>query len=106
MKYYQELFDHMYDQHGVTLLESEMSDIIDIVDKMKRTPKKNKMVYFNRCLAVLFVWALYLITAFVNSIRLSVNFIKHGGEWMAYTEKNCPQSFNEIINDLTDKSKL
>lgn len=103
MNYYQELFDHMYDQHGVTLLESEMSDIIDVVDKMKRTPKKNKLRYFNRVLAVTFVCALYLITAIVNAIRLSINFIKHGGEWIAYTEKTCPQSFNEIINELTDK---
>lgn len=34
--YYQPLFDIMYDNHEVILVESEMQDIIECVDRMKR----------------------------------------------------------------------
>lgn len=33
--YYQPLFDHMLDEHGLTLLDSEMDEICRTVDKMK-----------------------------------------------------------------------
>lgn len=33
--YYQPLFDLMYEEHGLTLLESEMKDIIYVVEKMQ-----------------------------------------------------------------------
>jgi len=32
---YQALFDHMYEEHGLTLLESEMQEIVRIVEGMK-----------------------------------------------------------------------
>lgn len=33
---YQELFDHMHDEHGLILLESEMDEIIHIINKMQK----------------------------------------------------------------------
>ncbi|OPB98933.1 hypothetical protein BAS10_04495 [Elizabethkingia meningoseptica] len=33
--HYQELFNHMHSQHGLTLIESEMDEIIHIVKKMQ-----------------------------------------------------------------------
>lgn len=33
---YQELFNHMHDEHGLILLESEMDEIINIVNKMQQ----------------------------------------------------------------------
>jgi len=36
---YQKLFDYMIDEHGVTLLESDMSEIINIVNEMQQAPK-------------------------------------------------------------------
>lgn len=33
---YQELFNHMHDEHGLKLLESEMNEIIHIVNKMQK----------------------------------------------------------------------
>ena len=36
---YQKLFDYMIDEHGVTLLESDMSEIINIVNEMQQVPK-------------------------------------------------------------------
>lgn len=38
---YQPLFDHMSKEHGVTLLESEMQEIILIVDKMTKVQCEN-----------------------------------------------------------------
>jgi len=36
MKYnYQELFSYMTQEHGVTLLQTEMQDLIDVVEKTK-----------------------------------------------------------------------
>lgn len=35
ISFYQPLFDHMYQEHGLTLLESEMADIIHLVQKME-----------------------------------------------------------------------
>ena len=32
---YQELFNFMYNEHGIILIQSEMDDIIKIVDNMK-----------------------------------------------------------------------
>ena len=32
---YQALFDHLYEEHGLTLLESEMQEIVRIVEGMK-----------------------------------------------------------------------
>jgi len=40
---YQKLFDHMQNEHGVTLLESEMIDIVRIVNDMQ---KDNEMLEF------------------------------------------------------------
>jgi|GEM_PF-7104098 len=37
MEYYQKLFNHMADYHGITLVQTEMDDIIAIVNKMKTT---------------------------------------------------------------------
>lgn len=34
---YQELFNHMCDEHDLILLESEMQEIINIVNKMQET---------------------------------------------------------------------
>jgi mevalonate pyrophosphate decarboxylase len=36
---YQKLFDYLSDEHGVTLLESDMSEIINIVNEMQQAPK-------------------------------------------------------------------
>ena len=33
---YQELFNHMHDEHGLILLESEMDEIIHIVNKIQK----------------------------------------------------------------------
>jgi predicted small metal-binding protein len=33
--FYQPLFNHMSEQHGLTLLESEMDEIILLIQKMK-----------------------------------------------------------------------
>ena len=40
---YQKLFDHMQNEHGVTLLESEMDEIIRIANDMQ---KDNEMLEF------------------------------------------------------------
>jgi hypothetical protein len=34
---YQALFDYMYEQHGVTLLQTDMQEIVRIVEEMKET---------------------------------------------------------------------
>ncbi|OPC36153.1 hypothetical protein [Elizabethkingia miricola] len=34
--HYQELFNHMHNEHGLILLESEMNEIIHIVNKMQK----------------------------------------------------------------------
>jgi len=36
---YQALFDHMYEEHGLTLLESEMEEIVRIVEGMTHIGK-------------------------------------------------------------------
>jgi hypothetical protein len=36
---YQKLFDYLSDEHGVTLLESDMSEIVNIVNEMQQAPK-------------------------------------------------------------------
>lgn len=40
--YYQPLFDLLYNEHGLTLLESEMKDIVYVVEKMQ-TPDVDLM---------------------------------------------------------------
>lgn len=40
---YQELFNYMSDQHGLTLLESEMFDIIEIVRKIDKQKEKEEL---------------------------------------------------------------
>jgi len=39
---YQPLFEYMYDQHGVTLLETDMQAIVRIVDQMNKTENMSK----------------------------------------------------------------
>lgn len=41
MKELQELFDHMYNEHGLILLETEMFDIISIVNKIQEKESKS-----------------------------------------------------------------
>lgn len=43
-KEYQELFNHLQDEHGLILLESEMSEIIHIVNKMKIPDREEEMI--------------------------------------------------------------
>lgn len=42
-KMYQELFNHLSNEHGLILLESEMSEIIHIVNKMKSPDREDEM---------------------------------------------------------------
>ena len=37
MNYYQKLFDYMYNEHGVTLLEQDMQEICLLVSSMQRS---------------------------------------------------------------------
>jgi hypothetical protein len=46
--HYQPLFDHMQQEHGLTLLESEMTDIIDLVRKMEQPVKKTSTTLWGR----------------------------------------------------------
>jgi hypothetical protein len=41
MDYYQKLFNYMLDEHGVTLLEQDMQEIINIVNEMQAIDKVN-----------------------------------------------------------------
>ena len=38
---YQKLFNYMHAEHGVTLLESDMREIVDIVKEMNKESRKN-----------------------------------------------------------------
>jgi hypothetical protein len=38
MKYYQRLFDHMLNEHGLVLLQTEMDEIIRILHNMEPLP--------------------------------------------------------------------
>ncbi|WP_027381861.1 hypothetical protein [Epilithonimonas caeni] len=42
-KQYQELHDHMFEEHGLILLESQMQDIIHIVNKMQSPDREEEM---------------------------------------------------------------
>lgn len=33
--YYQPLFDHMFDQHGLILVDSEMDEMCHVIDRMR-----------------------------------------------------------------------
>ena len=39
MNYYQRLFDHMQNEHGLILLQTEMDEIIRIVNNMEPLPE-------------------------------------------------------------------
>ncbi|MDP9954714.1 putative RND superfamily exporter protein [Epilithonimonas hungarica] len=43
-KQYQELHDHMFEEHGLILLESQMQDIIHIVNKMQSPDREEEMI--------------------------------------------------------------
>lgn len=47
---YQPLFDHMLQEHGLTLLESEMADIIHVVGKMQQVPQGAGTTVYVPCL--------------------------------------------------------
>lgn len=41
---YQELFNHLHNEHGLILLESQMQDIIHIVNKMKVPDRESELI--------------------------------------------------------------
>ena len=100
--YYHELFKHMDNEHDRILLDSEMDDIVRIVERMQRQ-KVNVWTYVRRFAILPILFIFYLVTMIIVSIRFCYYFIKHGGEFMVYYDKFMPYTFNEVIQKAINK---
>ena len=62
---------------------------------------KNK--YLLRIIILLPVFIIFLVSALRHCFKLTWTFIKHGGEFMNYSEKVTPDTISEVYEELVNQ---
>ena len=66
---------------------------------------KTVFKFLPRIIAAPFVFAIIFIAAFFRSVKYTVLFLRFGGEWIVYAEKDAPKTIAQVYEKVSADSK-
>lgn len=61
--------------------------------------------YLPRIIALPFVFAIIFIAALFRSIKYTALFLRFGGEWIVYAEKDAPKTIADVYEKVSSKTE-
>ena len=92
----------MSDNHGVSLLESDMQEIELIVKSKKKIPVSEIIA---RIIALPFVSGIFIIWAVIVSLYAIGNFVMYGGEMINYSKKTNRKTILDVYQKVSGNEK-